>query len=323
MFKTSSILLVFLLCPLLLHAQEHDVQGSKDHPLFSRVPGSTIIQYSHKEFDEVVLPLGRAFWLKQAFEDQKRVTGEVYRIGYKIPSGRSTLAVIHSYKQALKEGHAEILYACSGEKGDGACGVGFATLLNKLPGEGSLFGTETIDDESQRYLAARMERDGQTLFVMVFVYYQYGTETPYIRLRTVATGAEQEQLVTLTADVIKQGLDETGHMIIEGIYFDTGKANIRPESEAVLREMATVLNSNPDLKVFIVGHTDDTGAFAYNMQLSQRRAEAVAKYLIENLHVDPARIQPEGVGPLAPVASNRTETGRQKNRRVEMVKRIN
>jgi len=85
--------------------------------------------------------------------------------------------------------------------------------------------------------------------------------------------------------------------------------------------MARLLRDNPGLDVFIVGHTDSTGAFDHNMSLSKARADAVANALISQHGVAASRLQASGVGPLAPVATNDTEDGRAKNRRVELVKR--
>ena len=83
--------------------------------------------------------------------------------------------------------------------------------------------------------------------------------------------------------------------------------------------MGRLLEENPQLKVYVVGHTDNVGGVSYNMDLSQRRAEAVVSALTGRYGVDPGRLLSQGVGPFAPVASNRTEEGRAENRRVELV----
>ncbi|MDH3581052.1 MAG: OmpA family protein, partial [Hyphomicrobiales bacterium] len=86
-------------------------------------------------------------------------------------------------------------------------------------------------------------------------------------------------------------------------------------------EIAKLLKARPKLKLFVVGHTDNQGKLAYNRTLSQRRAESVVAYLNKVHRVKNARLVPHGLGFLAPVATNRTEAGRQKNRRVELVER--
>jgi outer membrane protein OmpA-like peptidoglycan-associated protein len=83
--------------------------------------------------------------------------------------------------------------------------------------------------------------------------------------------------------------------------------------------MAKLLNTNPSLKVYIVGHTDNQGQFAHNAELSQKRAEAVVQALTSTYHVAPARLTGKGVASLAPVASNSDDAGRAQNRRVELV----
>ncbi len=116
-------------------------------------------------------------------------------------------------------------------------------------------------------------------------------------------------------------IGRTGHAAVYGIYFDTGRADIKPESEATLKEIAKLLQQEPTLRLYVVGHTDSTGDFAANMDLSKRRADAVVKALTGPRGVAEDRLQAFGSGPLAPVASNRTEEGRAKNRRVELVER--
>ena len=83
--------------------------------------------------------------------------------------------------------------------------------------------------------------------------------------------------------------------------------------------MAKPLSSNPSLKVYIVGHTDNQGQFAHNADLSQKRAEAVVQALTSTYHVAPARLTAKGIASLSPVASNRDDAGRALNRRVELV----
>jgi len=130
-----------------------------------------------------------------------------------------------------------------------------------------------------------------------------------------------QQDVVADADAWMSEINATGHASVYGIYFDTDKAVIKPESEPVLAEIAKLLANNPRLNVHVVGHTDSTGTFDHNMTLSKARADAVMNALVSAHGVAASRLQASGVGPLAPVASNDTEDGRAKNRRVELVKR--
>ena len=133
--------------------------------------------------------------------------------------------------------------------------------------------------------------------------------------------AAMEQSIVVSADQIKKSIADTGKVVFYGIYFDTDKAVIKPESEPTLQEMAKFLKANAQAKVFIVGHTDSQGALERNQRLSKDRAAAVVKALAGNHGIAADRMTPEGVGPLAPVAANDAEAGRAKNRRVEMVLR--
>ena len=137
-------------------------------------------------------------------------------------------------------------------------------------------------------------------------------------LLTVVEKQAMQQDVTLDA-AMAQGLDNVGSVAVYGIYFDTGKSEIKPESEPALTEIAKLLTQNAALKVLIVGHTDMVAGLASNMKLSQARAQAVVSELTTKHGIAAARMTPMGVGPCAPVTSNKTEDGRAKNRRVELV----
>ncbi|MFN8011073.1 MAG: OmpA family protein [Holophagaceae bacterium] len=140
-----------------------------------------------------------------------------------------------------------------------------------------------------------------------------------IWLRIVEKGA-MEQHVTADASALGSGLKATGHVAVYGIYFDSGRSEVKPESKPALEEIAKLLKQDPALKLRVVGHTDATGGFDSNMRLSQARAEAVVAALVAQHGIAAARLKGHGVGPLAPVASNETEEGKAKNRRVELVK---
>lgn len=130
-------------------------------------------------------------------------------------------------------------------------------------------------------------------------------------------GMKQE--VTMDAAAMAQGMSDMGEVAIYGIYFDTGKSDLKLESEPALEEIAKLLKARPLLKVFIVGHTDMVGDPAANVKLSQTRSQAVVTALVTKDGIAAARLTPFGAGPYSPVASNKTEEGRAKNRRVELV----
>jgi OmpA-OmpF porin, OOP family len=137
---------------------------------------------------------------------------------------------------------------------------------------------------------------------------------------TIVVEKGMTQEVVATAAALSGGLSGNGHVIVNGILFDTGKADVKPESAPALQEVAKLLKANPALKVYVVGHTDDVGVLAANIDLSKRRAAAVVESLTTQYGIPAARLLPYGDGPYAPIASNDAEEGRALNRRVELVK---
>ena len=160
----------------------------------------------------------------------------------------------------------------------------------------------------------RLVQGSRQVWVQVdaYVTFQY-------RLIIVEKGGMQQD-ITANAAAFSNDLGSTGHAAVYGIYFDTGKADVKPESGPALDEIAKLLKGQAALKVHIVGHTDNTGSLDTNMKLSQARADAVAQALVAKYGIDKARLRSFGVASLAPVASNDTDEGKAKNRRVELVK---
>ena len=133
--------------------------------------------------------------------------------------------------------------------------------------------------------------------------------------------AAMEQSVVVSAEQIAKAMGDEGKVVFYGIYFDTDKATLKAESAPTLLEMAKWLKANASTQVFIVGHTDMQGSVERNQKLSRERAAAVIAVMTREHGIKADRLTPDGVGPVAPVATNTTEAGRAKNRRVEMVLR--
>ena len=136
---------------------------------------------------------------------------------------------------------------------------------------------------------------------------------------TIVESQTMQQEVVADASVMRNDLADTGKTIVHGIYFDTASATIKPESEPALAEMVKLLNASPALKVYVVGHTDSVGGLDSNLKLSSDRAASVVKAMAAR-GVAAQRLMSAGVGPYSPVASNDTDGGKAKNRRVELVK---
>ncbi|MES1244154.1 MAG: OmpA family protein [Acidobacteriota bacterium] len=123
----------------------------------------------------------------------------------------------------------------------------------------------------------------------------------------------------ITADAMASALEKDGFIALD-IHFATGKAEILPESRPLIGEIAAMLAKHGALRVGIEGHTDNSGSPATNKPLSEARARSVVDALVA-AGIDRGRLAPAGFGQDRPIADNRTEEGRAKNRRVEIVKR--
>jgi outer membrane protein OmpA-like peptidoglycan-associated protein len=305
----------FLLATSVTFAQEEDVEGSKDHPLISRYPGSFISYYDVKEFDEYLLPLGKLDKDGKLTKSQK-LEGKVTQITYSAPEGRSILEIYRNYELATKKAGFEILFSITSKELGGGWNEWadvFASAIRRAAGSLNAY----LGGEGQ-YLAAKLTRPEGDVYVALCIaigwYSNAMVQLDVIEVKPMETG-----LVTVNAESLAKDIAKTGHVSVYGIYFDTGKADVKPESDPVLNEIAKLLQQNPTLILYVVGHTDNVGTLSNNMELSKLRAEAVAKILISKYGIDAKRLHPVGVGPVSPITSNKTEEGRAKNRRVELV----
>lgn len=136
------------------------------------------------------------------------------------------------------------------------------------------------------------------------------------RISTITVAAMKQEV---TGKELADGLARDGRVALYGIQFDTGKSTLRPDSEPELKAIADMLKANPSRNVYVVGHTDNVGSLAANLTLSQQRAEAVTGALASRFGIAASRLVAKGVAQLSPVATNASEEGRQRNRRVEIV----
>ena len=126
-------------------------------------------------------------------------------------------------------------------------------------------------------------------------------------------------IMTASREDIAKALNKDGKVVISGgILFKTDSTQLNAEAENIVIQVAGVMQDNPDLKIAVVGNTDNTGDFNYNIKLSQRRAQAFVDALV-NDGIQSNRLAAVGVGPINPVATNDTSAGRAENRRVELV----
>jgi OmpA-OmpF porin, OOP family len=346
---TSRSLCSSLLCALIMSTASFggDVAGSKDHPLLKRYEGSSILRYTSKAFDEYVLPLGPSSGRGNEVRLPKsmRLEGAVTRITYLAPAGRSVLEVVRNYESELKNaGYATLFagadFALGGDvvfKNNFAAAAGYKDV--KLPGSSAINFVDVVSKD-QRFLAAKIARPEGDVHVVVYAtaiaepfeasvpadpsaatYRAAAKGQVVFQVDVVEAKTMESKMVTVAAADMAAGIARTGSIALYGILFDTNSAEVKPESVPTLQEIAKLLKSQPALKLLVVGHTDNVGTFESNMDLSQRRAVSVVRSLVSGHGVDQGRLTPVGVSFASPVASNKTEDGRAKNRRVQLVER--
>jgi len=255
--------------------------GEPDRPGSKDHPLLTRMQSMHIETYRTS-PFERfAFKTGKAKGEETAVEGKFYEIRYKADTGAAVPTPV-----AILRNHQQALRTVGG----------------------------TVVFEDNRYTTLKAVKDGMETWVLVDTAWGRGY------MLTIVEKAKMAQEVVASAEAFKAGLSASGHVEVPGIFFDSGQSVLKPESNASIAEVAKLLNADASLKVFIVGHTDAVASVDLNLKLSQARAEAVVQALVTKHGIAASRLRGQGVGPFAPVATNENETGRAKNRRVELVK---
>jgi OmpA-OmpF porin, OOP family len=258
-----------------------DTEGSKDHPMFSRMPGYLIFNYDPQDF-------GAEDFTLDANGTQMRVEGKYTQISYGIPEGGKKAGPLQ-----IGRNYTDLIVKRGGKKLFEELSAGGGTTVATLPAGA-----------------------GRALWLMV----QVNNNGDQYILTIVEEGAMKQE-VEFTAGDLAEALKTKGSIALHGILFETGSATIKPESANALAVIADVMKSDPALKLEIQGHTDNVGAPAANLKLSQERAASVRAYLVASAGVAPARLTTAGLGDTKPIGDNKTEEGRAQNRRVELVKK--
>jgi OOP family OmpA-OmpF porin len=317
-------------------APTQDAPNTKDYPGMPRYEGSTILLQSSQKFGELGLQIGGLSTPNSSDpKEVRKVEGRTHRSTYvllNLPAAkRSTLEIARNYEMAFKEIGFSTIWS-----------GGQAELRNGPPTQ--YYGVPELDKQlmttgvkDRRYFC--MEKAG--LFAAVFVaarswdhvIMDSSDANPWKQKVTIPEGAVliqvdyvdtrpmEEKMVMVSAAEMQKSISTSGKVALYGIYFDFNKADIKAESAPTLTEMATLLKNEPNLKVLVVGHTDNVGTFEFNEDLSKRRARAVVEELAAHYGIDAARLTPLGASFMAPVTTNSTEEGRALNRRVELVAR--
>jgi OOP family OmpA-OmpF porin len=320
---------------LLTAADAADLPGSKDPEGLRRFEGAEIIHYATSA--RAPYFLARSAGTPGAgFEKAERVEGAIVRVVYKAPLGFTSAEIFRDYAQRLAGlGFEETFRLDAGTPS----ALSAKDFQQRFYFQGDYAARKDHEDtpfqdaQNPSYLSARLVRDGQVVNVAVYAAESGGLEwqepsvaqpivirldQPVIGVDVITSG--QERMVEVKAKEMAKALTDTGKVDIYGLYFDTDKTDLKPESQSTLEEVANLLKADPSLKLEVAGHTDNTGTAAHNMQLSAGRAAAVVNALVTSYGVDRARLQAKGYGDSKPVAPNDIEPNRARNRRVELRK---
>jgi OOP family OmpA-OmpF porin len=253
--------------------------------------------------------------VKGAISAVAALEGKTSEISYTGTSKNSPFEIFSVYKNYLKQNKYEIVFAC--EKAE--CGEGFKGLwygLNPFERLGDATPILHASEGNQHYIAAKKNIAGKDTYVSVLVFIAGWWNIPLYIVNVAQPGGLETDVVP--ASKIAEAMLNEGRIAMYGITFDSGKSEIKPESEGTLAELAAFLKADGGV-FYVVGHTDGEGSLADNMNLAQARAAAVKGALTGKYGVPAALLSAHGAGPLSPLAANSTEEGRALNRRVEIV----
>lgn len=278
-------LLMMLTTVVFAASDPADAERSADHPEVARFPGFFIDNGKKNDFNEIV-------FATQGYDASGEPQGETKAGKYwfmdycltenaRRPSG---IELFRNYENAFKRAGG--------------------TLVSRNPKTGwpevSTF-RMPLTQGGERWVQLNIDNDGER--------YQ---------LTIVEVGVMAQKL-EFSAGEMADAIRKTGHVALHGILFDTAQASIKVESMPLLNEVLALLRNDKSLRLAVEGHTDNVGNAKANLDLSRRRAETVTAYLLGH-DVAPQRLKAVGKGDTTPVADNRTENGRARNRRVELVK---
>ena len=325
MFRLFLSALLLVVC-LSLPAVAQDVTGAKDHPMLTRYPQSVIKWYDVQTFMPYKIAVGKVGGYRK-IDDWVETKGKVTRIYYELVGERTHADVYANYKKALTDAGFKIMADGFHPHTSVSPEIGTRNWLNvyyaanAMPasaGVGLLHGTATSGGSG--FLAAKKEQAGHLAYVAIGLTQQRADRVTFL-IDVIEVGEVETGLVTIDAEAMGKDIDQYGKVALYGLFFDHDKAALKSESKPALVEIAKLLKARPKLNVYVVGHTDSTGSFAYNLKLSEDRARAIVDALVKDYGIASVRLEPHGVASLAPVFTNQSDAGRAKNRRVELVER--
>jgi outer membrane protein OmpA-like peptidoglycan-associated protein len=318
---TFIIAATFILISTNLFPQNiRDVAGCKDNILISRLKGSSMQFCKTVNWDTYILPYSKIISVEgtKTWEKKLKLQGEINRIQYITDKSNNSTFVFANYLSAIKNANWNILFSGSGDNELG--NESFEWQYYMFGNEGFDLGDKIGSKYSFRggnyaYIAAKYEDDDATYFASIYIIEQENSTMINQDIITV----KNPDVGLVTAKSMTEKIDNKGHIALDGLFFDTGKTILIDKSIPALKNIAEYLNKNQDKKFLIIGHTDNVGDIQFNITLSENRAKAVMKELITNYGVNNKQLEAYGIANFSPMISNKTEEGRAKNRRVEIV----
>jgi len=313
---------------LVRNGAAEDIEGVEEHPMVERYPGQDIRWQRIENFLPFRIPVGPVTGYRaigEWIDTEGRVTRTFYR--YQGPD-RTYAEIYKNYLDAFTaEGFEILAQGLSDDRKGTAVGsrqwseVYWRENPFGKPGEVGSMAAGTSSSGGAGAFVARKERAAGTVYVVVHVE-QHAADYVGALIDIVEVASAETGLVAVDPEAIGRDLEEKGRVVLDGLFFDFDKATLTPESKQALEAIASYVNANADKSFYVVGHTDGVGKFEYNTTLSANRARSVVEALSTSHGVAAGRLEPHGVGPLVPVYSNATDPGRDKNRRVELVERL-
>lgn len=296
------------------------------HAVSLDLPGNASVTAESSGTGAIRLPIGP---IAAGTVPTREYTGQIARQAWTIPGALTTFQVLAPLRTQLLADGFTLLTDCDAT----TCGgFDFRFAIDVLPEPGM-----HVDLGDFRYVSAEksgpsgteavsllVSRSASAAFLQIAVVEAGGTAAPDGATITVTPGdlpggEVRPDAIDYQPGSLPEQLRGQGYVVLDDLTFATGSTELGPGPYASLQELAAFLNASADRTVVLVGHTDATGGLDINIAVSRKRAASVVERLITAYNVPRAQIAAEGVGYLAPRASNLTEAGRTLNRRVEAV----
>lgn len=274
------------------------------------------VSRGHREVSKypvIVRRIVQAGGIRGNLSATRTLDGQLTSRIYQLAGKAEAQTVASDYKKRLAQNDYQIVFHCRGQK----CGPHFMPVSPGVRRAARYFGSAA---KKTQYLVAEKTGKASDRYVV----FQTGvakTGKHYAWVGRIKTKPVQIAGVQVSAEKMASDIRDKGRAALYGIYFAFDSATLKPKSQPTLEQIVKLLGQQSKLDLLVVGHTDSRGSFQYNIKLSRQRARAVVDALVKRYDIDRDRLKPWGDGYTAPSATNRSENGRSRNRRVELVPR--